>query len=105
MAVPSRGGAGSRRFFEGSLWESSKRRGDESLKALIREGMKNTSVTCVLAGTYAYSRRWVRYEVARSVIKGNGLLSVKIHRMAAWNGYANQGRAKPARLHRRLPGR
>lgn len=68
-------------FFDGSLWERSKRTGDESLKALIREGMENTSVTCVLAGAETYVRRWVRYEIARSVVKGNGLLTVHIHRL------------------------
>ena len=66
-------------FYDGSIWESSKRQGDESLKGLIRDGIKNTSVTCVLAGTQTYARRWVRYEIARSVVKGNGLLTVKIH--------------------------
>ena len=57
-------------FYDGSIWERSKGEGDESLKALIREGIKNTSVTCVLAGTYTYQRRWVRYEIARSIVTG-----------------------------------
>ena len=39
----------------------------------------NTSVTCVLAGTDTWRRRWVRYEIARSVIRGNGLLTVYVH--------------------------
>lgn len=67
-----------RGFFDGSLWEKSQRTNDESLKSLIRNGLENTSVTCVLAGTYTYIRRWVRYEIARSVVKGNGLLTVFI---------------------------
>ncbi|MGH6900790.1 MAG: TIR domain-containing protein [Geminicoccaceae bacterium] len=66
-------------FYDGSIWERSKAAGDESFKALIREDIKNTSVTCVLAGTHTYRRRWVRYEIARSIVKGNGLLTVKIH--------------------------
>lgn len=68
-------------FFDASIWERSQRKGDESLKSLIREGIKNTSVTCILAGPQTYGRRWVRYEIARSVIKGNGLLTVYINRM------------------------
>lgn len=76
-------------FYDGSIWERSKCQGDESLKALIREGVKNTSVTCVLAGTYTFQRRWVRYEIARSVIKGNGLLTVKIHGLADRSGYGS----------------
>lgn len=66
-------------FFDASLWESSQRRSPESLKELIRNGMENTSVTAVLVGSDTFQRRWVRYEIARSIIKGNGLLGVQIH--------------------------
>lgn len=66
-------------FFDSSVFEASKRESDESLKNFLRDGMANTSVTCVLAGTDTWSRRWVRYEIARSVIKGNGLLSIYIN--------------------------
>jgi len=66
-------------FFDSSVFEASKKESDDSLKAFLREGVKNTSVTCVLTGTDTWSRRWVRYEIARSLIKGNGLLTVYIH--------------------------
>jgi hypothetical protein len=65
-------------FYDGSIWETAQRTGDDSLKDLIRKGVDNTSVTCVLAGQHTWGRRWVRYEIARSVIKGNGLLTVHI---------------------------
>lgn len=61
-------------FFDGSIWEKSQRTGPESLKTLIREGIKNTSVTAVLVGQETWSRRWVRYEIARSVVKGKVFL-------------------------------
>lgn len=66
-------------FHDRSLWESSKREGEESLKRLIREGIVGSSVTCVLAGTYTWQRRWVRYEIARSLACCNGLFTVYIH--------------------------
>jgi hypothetical protein len=66
-------------FYDKSLWESSKREGEESLKRLIREGMAGSSVTCVLAGTHTWQRPWVRYEIARSLVCGNGLFTVHIH--------------------------
>lgn len=68
-----------RGFFDGSVFEAKKRESDEALKNFLRDGLNNTSVTCVLAGTNTASRRWVRYEIARSVIRGNGLLTVDIH--------------------------
>ena len=73
-------------FFDGSLWESAKRKSDGSLKALINSGLENTSVTCVLAGTETYARRWVRYEIAKSVARGNGLLTVWIDQKRDSNG-------------------
>ncbi len=82
-------------FFDGSIWESSQRTGSESLKSLIREGIKNTSVTCVLIGTETYDRRWVRYELARSVIKGNGLLAVKINLMRDQQGHLSRKGPNP----------
>lgn len=82
-------------FFDGSIWERSKRTSDDSLKTLIREGMKNTSVTCVLAGSETYARRWVRYEIARSIVKGNGLLVVRIHNMKNQAGYVAQAGPNP----------
>ncbi|MDX9681888.1 TIR domain-containing protein [Pseudomonas protegens] len=66
-------------FFDGSVFEASKKEGDEALKTFLRNGLNNTSVTCVLAGQYTAGRRWVRYEIVRSVLKGNGLLTVDIH--------------------------
>ncbi|MFY3147956.1 TIR domain-containing protein [Achromobacter xylosoxidans] len=66
-------------FFDSSVFEASKKESDDVLKNFLRKGLESTSVTCVLAGTDTWSRRWVRYEIARSVIKGNGLLTVYIH--------------------------
>lgn len=65
-------------FFDGSVFEALKRDSDDALKRFLREGLENTSVTCVLAGTRTYERRWVRYEIARSLARGNGLLTVHI---------------------------
>jgi hypothetical protein len=36
-------------------------------------------VTCVLVGAETTLRRWVRYEILQSFIRGNGILAVRIH--------------------------
>lgn len=72
-------GEESRGFFDSSVFEASKRESDEALKTFLRNGLSNTSVTCVLTGRDTWTRRWVRYEIARSLIKGNGLVTVHIH--------------------------
>lgn len=66
-------------FFDGSVFEASKKESPDSLKTFLRKGLENTSVTCVLTGRNTWERRWVRYEIARSVLKGNGILTVHIH--------------------------
>lgn len=72
-------GALNRSFYDSSLWESKKLEGDEALKRLIREGVGYTSAVCVLVGTETWSRRWVKYEIARAVVDGRGLLAVHIN--------------------------
>jgi len=68
-----------RSFYDSSLWESKKLEGEEAIKRLIREGVFSTSGVCVLAGTDTWARRWVRYEIARAVIDGRGLLTVHLN--------------------------
>lgn len=66
-------------FFDASIWEDAKKKGVKELKALIDGGLENTSVTCVLIGPETYSRRWVKYEIIKSLARGNGILGVFIH--------------------------
>jgi hypothetical protein len=69
-------------FFDSSVFEAKQRENDEALKRFLREGLKNTTVTCVLVGAETSLRRWVRYEILQSFIRGNGLLAVRIHKIA-----------------------
>lgn len=66
-------------FYDRSLWERAKSLGPENIKRLIREGFERTSVVCILAGSDTHSRPWVRYELARSVIDGKGLVVIHIN--------------------------
>jgi len=66
-------------FFDASLWERKKLENDDAVKNLIRDGVHNTSAVCVLVGTETFQRRWVKYEIARSVIDERGLLAVHIN--------------------------
>jgi Thoeris protein ThsB, TIR-like domain len=66
-------------FYDSSLWENRQREGDEALRRLIREGVDYTSAVCILIGRNTWARRWVRYEIARAVVDGRGLLGVHIN--------------------------
>lgn len=69
-------------FFDSSVFESKQRAGDDVLKRFLREGLDNTSVTCVLVGAETTLRRWVRYELFQSFMRGNGILAGRIHSLA-----------------------
>ena len=82
-------------FFDSSVFEASKKESDDALKTFLRKGLENTSVTCVLAGASTSQRRWVRYEIARSIIKGNGLLTVFIHGVENQKNQTSQNGSDP----------
>ena len=69
-------------YFDASIWEDAKKESDLALKRLINSELKNTSVTAVLIGSETYSRRWVRYEIMKSLEKGNLLLGIHINSIA-----------------------
>jgi hypothetical protein len=65
-------------YYDYSIWEESKKTSDIALKRLINGELENTSVTAVLIGSQTYARRWVRYELMKSVERGNRLLGIHI---------------------------
>ena len=84
---PDRQAAG---FFDASIWETARRTSDLALKRLINHELENTSVTAVLIGSETFLRRWVRYEIIRSMAKGNTLLGVHINGIAGKDGRTKQ---------------
>ena len=82
-------------FFDASLWEEAKKKGEDALKRLIKDGLRNTSVTAVLVGSETAARRWVLYEIEQSFNKGNGLLGIRIHNVKDINGKITTAGANP----------
>ena len=82
-------------FFDSSVFEAKERESDEVLKRFLREGLLNTAVTCVLVGKETVLRRWVRYEIFRSFIRGNGLLAIRIHSIANLKGHVSESGSDP----------
>lgn len=72
-------------YFDASIWEDSKKHGDVALKRLINSGLDRTTVTAVLIGTETFDRRWVRYEMMKSLACGNKIIGVHINRIAGLN--------------------
>jgi antiphage defense system Thoeris ThsB-like protein len=67
-----------RSFYDRSIWDGSNAKTVEGLKDVMRRGVEFSSAVCVLVGTDTWWSRWVRYEIARSVVDEKGLLAVHI---------------------------
>ena len=63
-------------FYDASIWEEAKTKGDAAIQKLIDGGLNNTSVTCFLLGAKTYSRRWCKYELQKSIADNKGILSI-----------------------------
>lgn len=46
---------------------------------MINSELVGTSVTAILVGSGTHARRWVRYEIIKSIEKGNSLLAIHIN--------------------------
>lgn len=64
-------------FADYSLYEKVKNT-PATIKSAIDEGLKNTSVTVIVNGGNTYASRWVRYEIAKSLERGNALMVVDV---------------------------
>jgi hypothetical protein len=66
-------------YYDHSIWETAKNTNALTLKRLIDAELENTSVTAVLIGSDTWARRWVRYELMKSIKRGNRVLGIHIN--------------------------
>ena len=63
-------------FYDASLWEEAKTKGDAAVKKLIDAGLNNTSVTTFLLGAKTSTRPWCKYELEKSISDKKGILGI-----------------------------
>ena len=63
-------------FYDKSLWEEAKTKGDAAIKRLIDKGLENTGVTCFLLGEKTHTRPYCKYELEQSLALGKGILGI-----------------------------
>lgn len=85
-------------FHDGSLWEEAKKKGDAEVKKLIDAGLIGTSVTVVLIGAETARRKFVDYEIEKSIARGNGLLGLYIGGIKDQNGNTDAQGSAPSRV-------
>jgi hypothetical protein len=73
-------------FYDKAVWEKIKRQGDAAIRRWIDEQLRGTSVTVVLIGKETARRRWVKYEIERSIELRKGLIGVHIIGIKDQNG-------------------
>jgi hypothetical protein len=69
-------------FFDGSLEEKAKKEGDDVVRNMINRGLNGCTVLAVLIGKETYTRRWVDYEILKSVELDMGIFGIRIHQIS-----------------------
>ncbi len=97
-SMPNVIGSAAAGFVDASIWEEAKKKGDKSIKKMIDNGLKNTSVTvvCVTFGTSV--RKYINYEIDQSLAKGNGVVAVRIHHLKDPNQPAGSSGSIPSQI-------
>jgi hypothetical protein len=85
-------------FQDASLWEEAKKKTSRTIQAMIDQALLNTSVTVVFVTRGAAGRDWIKYEIDKSLSKGNGLLAVQIHHLKDAKGQIGGVGAIPAQI-------
>jgi hypothetical protein len=73
------GGVEKAGYFDASIWEEARKTNPVALKRLINSELEYTTVTTVLIGTDTWARPWVRYEILKSMKRGNKIIGIHIN--------------------------
>lgn len=96
--IPKVTGTSAAGFQDASLWEEAKKKGDKEIKKMIDNSLTNTSVTVVFV-TYGISnRKYINYEIDKSLDRGNGLVAVQIHHLKDQKGDTGSPGAIPSQI-------
>src|SRR5258708_7306328 len=66
-------------YYDYSIWEEARNTSPLALKRLINAELENTTATVVLIGSDTWARRWVRYEIFKSLERGNQVFGIHIN--------------------------
>ena len=68
-------------FIDKADFEEVKKKGDKAIQNWIDEQLEGTSVTVILVGEKTCDSRWVKYEIKKSIERGNGLIGIDISKI------------------------
>jgi hypothetical protein len=96
--IPNVTGVAAAGWADASLWEEAEKKGDAAIKKLIDDGLYNPSVTVVFIGSKTTGRKYINYEIEKSIARGNAIIGVKIHHLKNKNGETDPEGDVPAKL-------
>jgi hypothetical protein len=73
-------------FIDKAEFEKVERQGDNAIQNWIDRQIDGTTVTVVLVGARTLFSRWVKYEIKKSIERGNGLLFIDISKIEDLQG-------------------
>ena len=79
--IPQITGCAAAGFVDSSIWEEAKRKSDAAVQQLIDTNLAGSSVTVVCIGEKTAGRKFINYEIQKSIDRGNGVLGLKIHHL------------------------
>lgn len=77
-------------FVDAANFEKIKKQGYAAIKRWIDDQLNGTSVTVVLVGSETCASRWVKYEIQKSITRGNGLLGIDISKIPDWKNQTSE---------------
>jgi hypothetical protein len=85
-------------FQSAAFWERTCRRGDDAVRGMIDSALDNTTITVVCLGRWTANRKFIDYEIKRSLDRGNALMGVLIHHLRDNGGRVDDKGDIPALL-------
>lgn len=73
-------------FIDKADFEKVKAKGDAAIQKWIDDQLLGTSVSVILVGAKTCSSRWVKYEIEKSIERGNGLLGIDVSKIKGLDG-------------------
>lgn len=73
-------------FIDAAEFEKVKKQGDDAIKKWIDNQLSGTSVTVVLVGEKTCNSKWVKYEIKKSIERGNWILGIDISKIKDFQG-------------------
>lgn len=94
-SIPNITGHAAAGFKDASLWEEAKKKGDNIIERMIDNALVGTSVTVVLIGAKTAGRKFINYEIRKSLDRGNGIVGFQIHHLKNHSGETDAAGADP----------